>query len=78
MLKILLNLLLNILLGALKSVLLKHIETVNAENITNEDKRRIVFAAFKSDAIEAGKHMKDSLINLAIEVGVSIIKSKLK
>lgn len=78
MLKILLSLVLKIILGGLKGLLLKHIENVNAENLTNSEKRQAVFDSFKSDAKAAGKSIRDSLINLAIETGVTLLKDKLK
>lgn len=78
MLKILLNLILNIILGGLKGVLLKHIEAVNAESLTNSQKRQVVFDEFKKDALGAGRDITNSLINLAIETGVQLLKDKLK
>jgi uncharacterized protein related to proFAR isomerase len=78
MLKILLNLVLNLLLGSLKRVLLLHIEEVNAENLTNAEKRQAVFDKIKADSIKEGKVLRDSLLNLAIETGVQLIKDKLK
>lgn len=78
MLKILLNIVLSLILGSLKKILLVHIEEINADNLTNEEKRKKVFESFKADAIAEGKKIRDSLINLAIEAGVQLIKSKLK
>lgn len=78
MFKILLNLVLNIIVGGLKPVLLAHIESVHAEDITDEAKRKAVLDSFKDDMIKAGKTIGDSLLNLAIETGLQIFKSKLK
>lgn len=78
MLKFFLGLVLNIILGSLKTVLLKNIEKVNAENLTNEEKRKAVFDKMKIDAKAEGKVLKDSLLNLVIEVGVNLLKDKLK
>lgn len=78
MLKILLNLILNIILGNLKGLLLRHIEKVNVENITNEEKRNVVLKAIKKDALVTGKEMGENILNLAIEAGVAIIKERLK
>lgn len=78
MLKFFLGLVLNIILGSLKSVLLKNIESVNAENLTNDEKRKVIFDKLKIDAKAEGKVMRDSLLNLAIEAGVSLLKDKIK
>lgn len=78
MLKFFLGMVLNIVLGSLKNVLLKNIESVNAENLTNEEKRKAVFDKMKIDAKAEGKVLKDSLLNLVIEVGVNLLKDKLK
>lgn len=78
MIKILLNLLLNLLVGNLKAILLKHIEDVSAETITNEQKRNAVFTAIKADAIVAGKDIGDRVLNLAVELGVNLFKEKFK
>jgi len=78
MLKFFLGLVLNIILGSLKTVLLKNIEKVNAENLTNDEKRKVVFDSLKADARTEGKVIRDSLLNLAIETGVTLLKDKLK
>lgn len=78
MLKFFLGMVLNIVLGSFKNVLLKNIESVNAENLTNEEKRKAVFDKMKIDAKAEGKVLKDSLLNLVIEVGVNLLKDKLK
>jgi len=78
MLKFFLGLVLNIILGSLKTVLLKNIEKVNAENLTNDEKRKVVFDSLKADAKTEGKVIRDSLLNLAIETGVTLLKDKLK
>lgn len=76
MLKTILNLLLSIVLGKLKPILLKHIEMVDASMINGADKRNAVVASFKKDVLEAGKEIGDSIINLAIEAGVVLLKQK--
>lgn len=78
MLKVLLNLILNIIVGNLKPILLKHIENVSAEDLTNDKKRKVVFDALTADAKTAGKTIGDSLKNLAIETGLQILKDKIK
>jgi hypothetical protein len=77
MLKMFLNLLLSLILGSLKELLLKHIDNVNAENFTNKEKRDVVFNAFKADVKDSGKNLKDSMLNLAIEAGVTLVKQRL-
>lgn len=78
MLKLFLNLVLNIILGSMKTILLKTIEDINADNLTNEVKRKAVFDNIKAVSIAQGKVIKDSLLNLAVEAGVSLLKDKLK
>jgi len=78
MLKFFLNLVLQIVLGSLKSILLKNIQDINAENLTNDEKRKAVFEKFKADAKAEGKVIRDSLLNLVIEAGVTLLKDKLK
>ncbi len=76
MFKILLNLLLSLIIGKLKPILLKRISDIDDSIISDTSKREIVLQNFKSDLIEAGKEIKDSLLNLVIEVGVSYLKGK--
>lgn len=78
MLKIFLNLILNLIIGKLKPVLLKNIEAMDASMISNEDKRKAVVANLKTDLITAGKEVSNSLVNLAVEAGVSLIRGKLR
>ena len=78
MLKFFLNLVLQIVLGSLKSVLLKTIEDINADNLTNDEKRKAVFDKFNATAKAEGKVLRDSLLNLVIEAGVTLLKDKLK
>lgn len=77
-LKPLLNAILSLILGNLKSLLLRHIEKVNLENITNEEKRKAVLEAIKKDAIASGKTLGENILNLAIEAGVALVKDKVK
>lgn len=77
MLKVILNLLLTLVLGSLKAVLLRSIEKIDAEALTNEDKRKAVFESIKKDALLSGKQLSDNIINLAIEAGVRLLREKL-
>lgn len=46
------------------------------ETLTNEEKRRRAFEIIKSEAIARGKALKDSAINLAIELAVQLVKAE--
>jgi len=74
MLKIFLNIILGMILGKLKDFALKTVSKLNAETITNEEKRKLAFQQIKDEAIAAGKDLRDSLINLSLEAAVSLIK----
>ena len=78
MIKILLNILLNIVLGHLKPILLKRIEEIDASMISDSAKRDVVFNNFKADVQVAGRQIRDSIINLAIECAVTLLKDKTK
>lgn len=78
MLKVLLNLILNVVLGKLKPVLLKHIETLEYQNLTNEEKRKAVLSAFTSDLKEAGKEMGETIKEIVFRSAVALVKDKLK
>lgn len=74
MLKPLLSLILSMIVGKLKSLLLTNIENLNSGSLTNDEKRKEAFNAFKRDATKSGRELRDSLINLAIELAVSYLK----
>lgn len=74
MLKIFLNIILGMILGKLKAFALSTVEKLNAETLTNEEKREAAFKAIKEEGIEEGKSLRDSLINLIIEVAVTYLK----
>jgi hypothetical protein len=44
------------------------------ETWSNEEKRKRAFEMIKAEAIASGKDLKDSAINLAIELAVQLIK----
>ncbi len=73
----LLSVLLSLLLGKLKPVLIKHIETVDAETITGEEKRAKAIDAFRFDLTVAGKEMGKLALNLAIEAAVAYFRKKI-
>lgn len=74
MLKMILNLALSLIVGSLKGLLLRNVEALNAGSLTNEEKRKEAFNIFKRDSQKTGKELRDSLINLAIELAVTLIK----
>ena len=76
MFKVFVNILLGMILGSLKKVALETIEGLNSESITNDDKRRLAFNTLKEAAIKEGRALRDSLLNLAIELAVAYLKKK--
>jgi len=76
MFKIFINALLGMILGSLKKIALNTIKDLDAQTITNDEKRAIAFQTLKDAAKEEGKTLRDSLINLAIELAVSLLKKK--
>ena len=47
-------------------------------DISNDDKRRNAFNQIKSEAVSAGKNLRTSLVNLAIEVAVNLVREQAK
>jgi hypothetical protein len=63
------------LLGELSEVAILAVkEAAKMETWTNEEKRKRAFEMIKAEAIARGKELKDSAINLAIELAVQLIK----
>jgi len=63
------------LLGELAEVAIIAVkEAAKMETWTNEEKRKRAFEIIKSEAVARGKELKDSAINLAIELAVQLIK----
>jgi hypothetical protein len=63
------------LLGELADVAIVAVkEAAKMETWSNEEKRRRAFEMIKAEAIASGKELKDSAINLAIELAVQLIK----
>ena len=76
MFKIFARLLLSMLLGKLKDFALVVVTNLAATDLTNEEKRAKAFEEIKKQAKIAGKDLRDSFINLAIELAVQLIKDK--
>lgn len=64
----------NILIGEVKTVVLRIIQDVNAEDITDSEKRHLAFDRIKEYVKQSGKNISDSSINLAIELSIKILK----
>lgn len=63
------------LLGELSEVTILAVkEAAKMETWTNEEKRKRAFEMIKAEAIARGKKLKESAINLAIELAVQLIK----
>jgi len=63
------------LLGELADVAIVAVkEAAKMETWTNEEKRKRAFEMIKAEAIASGKELKDSVINLAIELAVQLVK----
>jgi len=63
------------LLGELADVAIIAVkEAAKMETWTNEEKRKRAFEMIKAEAIASGKELKDSIINLAIELAVQLVK----
>jgi hypothetical protein len=63
------------LLGELSEIAILAVkEAAKMETWTNEEKRKRAFEMIKAEAIARGKELKESAINLAIELAVQLIK----
>lgn len=74
MLKIIANMLLSMIAGRLKDFIIKVIQKLDYETITNKEKREKAFEEIKSEAQAQGKTLRDSLVNLVIELAVTLVK----
>lgn len=72
--KIIANMLLSMIAGKLKDFIIKVIQNLDYETITNKEKRDKAFQEIKDQAKAEGKTLRDSLINLAIELAVSLVR----
>ncbi len=69
------NAMLQATLGELAEVAIVAVkEMAKLETLTNEEKRKRAFEMIKAEAIARGKALKDSAINLAIELAVQLVK----
>ncbi len=63
------------ILGELAEVAIVAVrEMSKLETLTNDEKRKRAFEVIKAEAIARGKALKDSAINLAIELAVQLVK----
>jgi hypothetical protein len=63
------------LLGELADVAIVAVkEAEKMETWSNEEKRRRAFEMIKAEAIARGKELKESAINLAVELAVQLMK----
>lgn len=76
MLKFFINILLNMVLGKLRAFAISVVEQLNAETLTNEEKREKAFDLIKEQAKTEGKALRDSLIALGLELAVSYLKKQ--
>ena len=60
--------------NAFGSVVLAIVAELSASNLSNADKRSSAFGRIKAEAEARGEEMKDSLINLVIEMAVLRLK----
>jgi len=64
-----------IVIAELKDLAIEAVKNANTKDITNEEKRKMVFDTLKKSAKESGKDIKDSVINLLIELAYQHIKN---
>lgn len=69
-----LKILLGMIAGKLKDFVLEVVSGLEKETITNKEKRDAAFQQIKHRATVAGRDIRDSAINLAIELAVSLLK----
>ena len=65
-----------IIIDALKGTAVEIVATLNMEDLLNEEKRKIAFDKIKEVAEEKGIEVRDSVINLLIELAVSWLKEQ--
>ena len=62
-------------LGELAQVAIFAVQQLSSvETLTDEEKRKKAFEIIKAEAKQRGKELKDSAINLAIELAVQLLK----
>jgi protein tyrosine/serine phosphatase len=70
------NMLLYLLLGKLKDFAIVVITNLAKTDLSSEEKRKAAFDEIKKQAKSAGRDLKDSVINLVIELCVQIVLKK--
>ena len=66
-----------VLIAELKDFAINTVGTLQSTNLSNEEKRQQAFEEIKAEAINRGKNLSDSLINVLIELALQYIKNKL-
>lgn len=74
MFKTILKMVLSMILGRLKNFALNAVQDLDATTLSSEEKRKAAFEKIRLAALKEGKGMRDSLINLAVEIAVQLIK----
>ncbi len=64
-----------IVIAQLKDFANEVVKELSVENITNEDKRKEAYLKIQSYALNKGIAVKDSLVNLVIEMAVNRLKN---
>ena len=66
-----------IIIGKLKDFAIKVVEELDYKDLTNEEKRKAAFDSIKAEAISQGLDVRDSLINLIIEMAVVYLRNQI-
>jgi len=68
---------LQVIVGELAEFVIYVVQQLSTlDNLTNEDKRKAAFEAIKQEAKRRKLEIRDSAINLAIELAVQLIKGR--
>ena len=65
-----------LIIGKLKDFAVKIVSELSLSDLTNEEKREAAFDKIKAEAISQGLEVRDSLINLLIEMAVAYLKNQ--
>ena len=68
------NFVLKLILGKIAAVAMNAVKTLDNVDLTSEEKRKQAFDDIKNAAEVEGKDLRASLINLAIELCVNLIR----
>lgn len=63
-----------VVIAEFKDFAVEAVKEVASTDLSNEEKRKAVFASLKAKMIAEGKSVGDSVINLLIELAVSYVK----